>query len=111
MRVFIDSDVVISSLLPSSGAALLLLNQSTIKPVISSISFKELRIVINRISIEPEKLEVLIKNRFEVFPINKKLEKIKEEYIQFVGDVSDAHIVAGAHEAKIKYIISYQEPA
>lgn len=107
MRVFIDSDVVISSLISSSGAAYFLLHQSQIKPVISSISLKELRVVVKRMGIELEKLETLIKNRFEVFPLTKKLKGVKEEYIQYVTDVDDSHIVAGAHNAKVKYLISY----
>lgn len=107
MRVFIDSDVVISSLISSSGAAYFLLHQSQIKPVISSISLKELRVVVKRMGIELEKLETLIKNRFEVFPLTKELKGVKEEYIQYVTDVDDSHIVAGAHNAKVKYLISY----
>lgn len=107
MRVFIDSDVIISSLLSSSGAACFLINQLQITPIISSISLKELRLVVIRLGIEPQKLEMLIKNRFEVFPINKELKEIKEEYIQYVTDINDAHIVAGAHNAKVKYLISY----
>ncbi|MDP3974666.1 MAG: PIN domain-containing protein [bacterium] len=107
MRVFIDSDVVISSLISSSGAAYFLLHQSQIKPVISSISLKELRVVVKRMGIELEKLEVLIKNRFEVFPLIKELKGIKEEYVQYVTDIDDTHIVAGAYSAKVKYLISY----
>jgi len=78
MRIFIDSDVVISSL-------------------ISSISLKELRAVV----------EMLVKNRFEVFPLTKELGEIKEEYVQYVTDINDAHIVAGAYSTKVKYLISY----
>ena len=107
MRVFIDSDVVISFLLSSTGAAYFLLNQSQIEPVISSLSQKELRIVAKRMGIEIEKLETLIENRFEVINITKKLEEVKQEYVHYVTDINDAHIVAGAHNAKVKYIISY----
>lgn len=107
MRVFIDSDVVISSLLSSSGAAYFLLRQSLIKPVISSISLTELRTVVKIIDIEPEKLESLIKERFEVFKITRVLKEIKQEYESYVTDINDAHIVAGAHCTKVRYLISY----
>ena len=107
MRIFINSDVVISSLISSSGAAYFLLNQSKMRPVISSISLKELRIVVERLKIEPEKLEMLVKNHFKVFPLIKELREIKEEYAQYVTDIDDAHIVAGAYSAKVKYLISY----
>ncbi len=107
MRVFIDSDVVISSLLSSTGAAYFFLNHSQIEPVISSISQKELRIVAKRMSIEREKLEILMKNRFEVIQITKKLGEVKQEYGNYITDINDAHIVAGAHSARVKYMISY----
>ena len=107
MRVFIDSDVVISSLLSSTGAAYFLLNQSQIEPVISSISQKELQIVVKIMGIEIEKLEILIKNRFEVINIIKSLKEVRQEYVNYVTDIHDAHIVVGAHSTKVKYIISY----
>ena len=107
MRLFIDSDVVISSLLSSSGAAYFLLNQSPIKPVISSISLKEQLMIVNRMGIDTKKLEILIKNNFEVFTLTQDLKTVKKTYGRYVIDINDAHIVAGAHNAKVKYLISY----
>ncbi len=107
MRVFIDSDVVISSLLSSSGAAFYLLNKPIIKPVISSISLNELRTVVTRMEIEDERLEILINENFEVIPITEMIAEIKKEYGKFVSDVNDAHIVAGAHLSQVQYLISY----
>jgi predicted nucleic acid-binding protein len=107
MRVFIDSDVVISSLLSSTGAAYFLLNQSEIEPVISSISQKELQIVVKRMGLKEENLEILIKNRIEVLNIKKEVKQVKKEYETYVTDINDTHIVAGAHSAKVKYLISY----
>src|SRR3989344_5894555 len=106
-RVFVDSDVVISSLLSSTGAAYFLLNQSQIRPVISSISQTELRTVAKRMGIEVLKLETLIKERFEIFEVTKELRKIKQEYGKYVTDLQDAHVVAGAHGAALKYLLSY----
>ncbi|HCS78913.1 TPA: hypothetical protein DIV55_04185 [Patescibacteria group bacterium] len=107
MHVFIDSDVVISSLLSSTGAAYFLLNQSQIKPIISPVSLKELTIVTKRMSIASQKLELLVKERFEVFNITGELKEIRQEYADYVTDINDAHIVVGAHSAKVKYLISY----
>ena len=107
MRVFIDSDVVISSLLSSAGAAYFFLNQSEIKPVISSISQKELQIVVKRMGLKEENLEILIKNRIEVFSIKKEVKQVEKKYETYVTDINDTHIVAGAHSAKVKYLISY----
>ena len=107
MRVFVDSDVVISSLISSRGAAYFLLTQSSITPVISSISHSELRKVVKRMSLEMSQLELLIKNHVEICSITKDLEELKNGYDQFVTDVNDAHIVAGAHISKVPYLISY----
>lgn len=107
MRVFIDSDVVISSLLSSSGAAYFLLHQTQITPVISSLSLVELRIVAKRLGIASEKLERIVRQRFEVIDLTTKLKDIQEEYLDYVTDINDAHIVAGVCTAKTKYFISY----
>lgn len=106
-RVFVDSDVVISSLLSSTGAAYLLLNQSQIKPVISSVSLKEIIAVAKRMDIDPQKFDKLIKGRFDIFNLTKKLGDIKKEYGKYVIDLQDAHVVAGAHGSAVKYLLSY----
>jgi predicted nucleic acid-binding protein len=107
MRIFVDSDVVISSLLSSSGASYFLLNQSQITPIISTVSLSELRIVVQRLGIPLEKLETFIKEHFEVFKLTSKIEDIKIKYEKCVTDINDAHIVAGARESGAKYLISY----
>jgi len=107
MHLFIDSDVIISSLLSDSGAAHLVIHHSQLKPIISLISVSELRIVADRLGIESGKLETLITSRFSVIPLTKNLQTIKKEYEKFVSDNNDAHIVAGAHCAGSKYLISY----
>lgn len=107
MRIFIDSDVVISFLISNTGAAFYLLNQSQIEPVISSISQIELRIVTKRLNLDETTLNTLIKGHLEVINLTKELKYLKEEYEKFVTDINDAHIVAGAHSANLKYLITY----
>lgn len=106
-RVFVDSDVVISALLSSSGAANFLLQKKDVKPVISTVSLKELRIVAKRMEIKLEKLEKLIRDRFEVIKILQSLNQVKKKYNGFVIDINDAHIIAGVKEAGVKYLVSY----
>lgn len=105
--VFVDSDVVISSLLSPVGAAYFLLTQSEIKPVISSTSLAELREVVNRLGLDTLKLESLIQEGFEVHNITKPLNDMKQEYGKFVTDIHDAHIVAGAHISDSKYLLTH----
>ena len=42
LKVFVDSDVIISSLISSTGAACILLNQKDLDLFISNVSLKEL---------------------------------------------------------------------
>ncbi|PIP61639.1 hypothetical protein COW99_03290 [Candidatus Roizmanbacteria bacterium CG22_combo_CG10-13_8_21_14_all_38_20] len=107
MRIFLDSDVIISSLLSSSGASHFLIHQTQVKLLISSISHKELKVVIKRLNIEPSKLKDLINKKFEVLTINNSQEDIKQKYMNFVVDIGDAHIVAGANKGNSKYLITY----
>ena len=108
LKVFIDSDVIISSLLSSSGAAYFLLhNTDAIKPCISNLSLQEIRIVVERLSINSKKLASLLEGNIEVFQLQYTKETVKTAYGHYVLDENDAHIVAGAKEAKAKFLVSY----
>jgi predicted nucleic acid-binding protein len=107
MRIFIDSDVVISSLISQSGAAYALLHLSTVSPVISSHSHDELKIVIDRLDIDPTLLENLLSKRCELHTLSEQLSVVRQQYELFVTDANDAHIVAGAHLAGVQFLITY----
>lgn len=109
VKIFVDSDVVISSLISSSGASYLLLHHQEIIPLISSFSLKEIRLVIERLAISKARFESLIKDRIKVIPIKTPLSKIKNQYKDFVSDTYDAHVVAGAVAAKTNFLISYNK--
>lgn len=107
MHIFLDSDVIISSLLSSSGASHFLIHQTQAKSLISSTSYEELKIVTKRLNIESKKLIDLVNKKLEILKINNSQEDIKQKYMDFVVDIHDAHIVAGAHLGQVKYLISY----
>ncbi|MEK7573888.1 MAG: PIN domain-containing protein [Patescibacteria group bacterium] len=107
MRIFVDSDVIISSLLSQSGAAYFLLNTSSIQLFISSLSKKELKIVVKRLDIRDDMLTALIENNLEVTILSESLPKIKKSFRQYVLDANDAHILAGAKAAKADFLITY----
>ncbi len=108
LKLFVDSDVIISSLISSTGAAFLLLNQTDeLQLFISNVSLQELEIVIERLGLSKERLEDLIRKRFSLVKLDKPIEKIKSEFLEYVLDINDAHIVAGAHEASAEFLISY----
>ena len=113
LKVFVDSDVLISSLLSESGAAFLLLNQVSkdlgisIQFFISNISKKEIEIVSGRLNIDKVKTDKLIKSRLNIVKIKEPVASLKKNFKSYSSDPNDAHIVAGAKAAKAKFIISY----
>ena len=110
LRVFVDSDVVISSLISSTGAAFLLLNQTDdIELYISNISMSELEMVMERLSLDGQTLKKLAKRRFTILQLGKTPEEMKKQFSDYVLDIDDAHIVAGAVRAKVQFLISYNK--
>lgn len=107
MRIFVDSDVVISSLLSQSGAAYLLLNTPSLKLFISSLSKRELEKVVQRLGIKSTMLKEIIDNNLDIVNIPEPLGDIKDSFGQYVIDVDDAHIVAGTKAAKAEFLITY----
>ena len=107
LTVFLDSDVIISSLISSSGAAHLVINKSDIDSYISNISQKELNRVADRLKIDQIKLSNLIRNKLKIVKLEKSLKRIKEEFEEYTFDSDDAHILAGAKASKSSLLISY----
>lgn len=108
LKVFVDSDVIISSLISSTGAAFLLLNQiDELKLFISNVSLQELKIVTERLGLSETKLNSLIIDKFSIVKLNQSLDEIKAEFSEYVLDINDAHIAAGAQKASVKFLISY----
>lgn len=107
LSVFVDSDVVISSLISKLGAAYFLINETNCKFLISNISLKELKIVGKRLKLENKALENLVRKQFYIIQLKTSLSKIKEEYKNYVMDINDSHIIAGVVKAKAKFLITY----
>lgn len=107
MRIFVDSDVVISSLLSQSGAAHLLLSLTPFELFISSLSKKEIEKVVRRLKIESNRLKILIEKNLEIIKLSESVSEIKKSFNQYVLDENDAHIVAGAVAAKADFLITY----
>ena len=108
LKVFVDSDVVISSLLSSKGAAYCFIHQKPpqVKLFLSNFSIKEQEVVVRRLKLASRKLQRLIQKHFTVVEL-KSLVKIKREYQQYTLDPNDAHIVAGAHQVRAQFLITY----
>ena len=106
-KIFVDSDVVISSLISQAGAAYLLIHNIKLDRFISNVSFKELVIVAERLDLGQEKLSMLIENKFKQIQLKKTMDKLKKKFEDYVLDINDAHIVAGAVEVKAKFLVTY----
>lgn len=102
-KVFLDSDVVISSLISNKGAAHFIIHETDLQLFISNRSVEELEKVAVRLNLNNNKLTDIIKKRLNVV----KLKEIKESFKNYTWDFNDVHIIAGAKEAKVKYLLSY----
>ncbi len=108
-KVFLDSDVVISSLLSSKGAARFLMETEKIERSISTRSHIELTEVAARLDIARTALDNAIKKHCTVIALDDAEETIQMQYASCVNDHRDAHIVAGTVAAKAGFLISYNQ--
>lgn len=107
IKTFLDSDVVISSLLSKTGAAYLLVNSNyPLTKYISTLSILELGKVITKLKITKTTLNETV-NTLDIVELEKNAKKVKESYLNYVRDKDDAHIVAGAVKAKTRFLITY----
>lgn len=105
-KIFVDSDVVLSSLLSNKGAAYFLLNEAQLDLFISNISLQELGRGLEKLQLNKINFTNLIENKLNSVKL-KDLDKVKLEFRDYVFDADDAHIVAGARKAKARLILSY----
>lgn len=106
LKVFVDSDVVVSSLLSSSGAAAALFGQTECLFYVSTFSLKELAIVCSELGITRERLDRRVKKQCVVVSL-ADMPKIQTTFGAFVADIHDSHIVAGAKAASVQFLATY----
>ena len=103
---FLDSDVVISSLLSSRGAARVLIDAGAVDRWVSSSSVRELEDVVDRMVIERTKLHHTLR-RCHVASLIEYEATLVRTHARYVSDEGDAHVVAGVVEAHAQYLITY----
>jgi len=106
-KIFVDSDVVISSLISNLGASYQLINNKNIVCFISNISHHELILVAKRLNLNDKKLKTIIKKRFKTVKLLQNLKQIKSDYNNCIKDLNDAHIVAGSVKSNVDFLITY----
>jgi predicted nucleic acid-binding protein len=107
LKVFIDTDVLITSLISKTGASYFLIKKTNVKLVASNFSKDEAYRVVKRLNLSKTSLDKTLKNRFSSTTIKEPMKKVKTKYQKYVLDINDAHIVAGAKEAQAKFLITY----
>lgn len=105
-KVFVDTDVIISSSLSKKGAAFQLLNNTHVKKYVSNLSHEEARRTAKKLRIDPDKVQRQLKLCAKV-SIKEKLPAIKKRFGEYVNDITDSHVVAGAVESKSQFLVSY----
>ena len=106
-KLFVDSDVILSSVLSSKGAAYFLLNEVGLEFAISNVSLLEIERGIIKLSLGKNQLRRLVKNRLKLIELKDSTKRIKKMFKNYVFDEDDAHVVAGAKRIKAKVILTY----
>lgn len=106
IRVFVDSDVIISSLISRKGAAYLLMYDTRIARYISNVSFSELKRVAGVLDLSQKDLQKLVQTQCRVVVIGDR-KKDLQRIAQYTRDANDAHIVLGGKLAKAKFLVTY----
>ena len=104
--IFLDSDVVISSLISKKGAAFSLVNNKKIVKYFSNISIKEIKIVMRRLRLDVKPTNNIF-SQFKLVKLKDDMDMLKTKFGPFVIDINDAHIVAGGKESSVNFLITY----
>lgn len=108
LAAFVDSDVIISSLISEKGAARLLVGRFGSNLHISNYSHKELEKVVARLSLNQAVLAKTIQG-LKLVKLKRSLAEIKKELGTYVSDLDDTHVVAGAVKAKARFLVTYNQ--
>ena len=74
---------------------------------VSNFSVEELEKVVNRLKLDSEILRNVLGSRLSSVKINQPYKKVQQEFDNYVRGADDAHIVAGAKEASVMFLVSY----
>jgi len=103
-QVFLDTDVIISSLLSTQGAAYSLIHQTKVDRIISLWVREEVVEVAKRLNLDNPSV---VLDQCRVVGLELAKEVMVETYGEYVTDDQDAHVVAGAVVSKVKFLLTY----
>lgn len=105
IKVFVDSDVVIASVLSKTGAGYQLLEKKTVDRWISELSEKEMRKVVRRKGFDERVLNVNLE-KMKVLSLTED-EVERADMGGLVRDARDVHVVVGAVECGAEFLLTY----
>jgi len=106
IKVFLDTDVIISSLLSRKGASYQLIAKQKVNKVITQTIAEEIKEVTLRKNIDRTEAKKTLKS-IKTIKINLSRAKVTEIFSRYVSDIEDSHVVAGASKSKTKFLLTY----
>ncbi|OGK51648.1 putative toxin-antitoxin system toxin component, PIN family [Candidatus Roizmanbacteria bacterium RIFCSPLOWO2_01_FULL_41_22] len=103
--IFLDTDVIISALISSKGAAFTILNNQMLQKIVSKYIVEEVTEVCRRLKISKQKQSTL-KNLTQI-SVQLKKEELMKTFAGYVLDQEDCHVVAGAVISGTKFLLTY----
>lgn len=105
IKVFLDSDVIISALLSQKGASFEILQNSQVTKFISEAIKLEVTAVAKRLNLQSFSQNIFTDMR--MIKINLDKERLVEAYFPFVIDVEDSHVIAKADKAQVNFLLTH----
>lgn len=106
IQVFLDTDVIISSLLSKTGASYEIIKNPEVKKIISKFIEEETKEVSKRLKIEKTNTKKVLQKIRQV-STNLTKENIVKKYKRYVSHEQDSQVVAGAHKSKSKFLLTH----
>jgi len=109
MRIFLDSDTIISSVISDSGASYHVLQYITkhgAQGFYSNISEIEIMRVAEKLTLQKENVQRNL-DILEMTRLPLLLQDYSQKYHKYVNDSFDGHIVAAAVHSKVRFLLTY----
>lgn len=106
IRVFLDTDVIISSLLSKTGASANLISNPKIEKIITNTVEQEIIEVSQRLNIDNQNTNSTLK-KIKIISLGISKKVLLKNYAEYVIDEKDTHVVAGARKSKSKFLLSH----
>ncbi|MBI2009569.1 MAG: PIN domain-containing protein [Candidatus Chisholmbacteria bacterium] len=105
VKVFLDSDVLVSALLSKTGASFKILQNSKITKIISKTIKKEIIDVATRSNINLPSKDIF--QSLKIITLKLEKPRLSQRYFPYVLDQEDSHVLAGAHKTKVKFLLTH----